>query len=985
MTSISSTSARPTLASDIFHLEELSSFKPDEHPLPAPNSICPDDQNTKTQAAPLLISEHSVLTEAKRRALETILQLCEWNNPEYEELTLRQLIMSKLCKAIEDHSLSSLSNIDENQLNSLWQMLTLIHYFAENAQKESSLTSQDIYPNKLKNWFCLRQHLELQDHLHRPGYTQGCFDDLESRALTLPNSNSSTCLGIQSCLQSLNTVFFDAKEKKSFSLLHVFMKETISLSMSLASLHGNPTPPYSTPKHAQTIIHNYSQIELGLYNVWKAVCCEINNTCLHLLTFFHPHPSETKEFVSLRKKIHTVIGDDLLGHLKNISTCCEISQKKYAKFLSNNFTFDDENCVQLSKNHSSQLCGIKNTLHSYISAVLEKLSALDELQIPEQRGKNTSFSSHNTIDSFQAQRIMSLEEFHQTCTRIQKKLFFLQKYLKNIFQAAENDFKRFHFSSTGQSELTPWDEVESLIQKKIETSKTEKKHKKKHNEPKVSKFVPVALQKEEEEEEEETKEPVKNLLKPAFSPFNILEMFTHNRLSEKPPISIPRGITEWTALHLALMTGRTEKLKEQHINQSVEENLSQTISPYVRSIFNHMYLGSCSFELISKLIHLNRPDLLSAIVPMWVADRYLTIELYGSAVAHIQQKNLLDHHSLIQVKETTSDLQTLPKDLSNYLTDLSEGILWYRYPVTQHDFLLQHHIPITDEFRWIQFFDQLSAGTQIIKPSTMNAFIDFANEKLLCSFKILYNSFFSENKEALIPLITPLHDHLKHHGQFLKDTLEKATRTSAYSQKETQSKNFIQEKQTLSSLITRSALCQQKAPTTAIKTIVEEIMTQLIRIKNTLEIIDICQDRHLFSFLLRNLLNSQWLFENIYNLELMILGNSPIHSHKFHEYETLLDRHPAGRLTPPLDALNPYNCNIWLHYEALCDKNIPPLNDYLHLLKNNIREATCDSEFTPAGISPKDGLEYMQKHAHCICGLLDQALQPLLNKLEKGI
>lgn len=554
----------------------------------------------------------------------------------------------------------------------------------------------------------------------------------------------------------------------------------------------------------------------------------------------------------------------------------------------------------------------------------------------------------------------------------------LGNYVDTIFHAAQEDFQGFSFPISPSSQRDVWSLVddEDFKERMSEEKQREKKVSKSHGREKerLTMHSPSSQTPLEEASQSTCSLPE---LHPSLSSFS-LQVLNEALVgsSFRSPSELLGFLPTFTALHQPVLFRHVERLLV-----VVPENLvqKQYCHRQMRGVLHHFYLSSCGFAILSTLIQSQKIELLSAVLPMWMADRALQMELHGDTLLTLRHKTLQTSHSLIDLCKRVGEWEDLSPSLQSYVENLTQGVSWYRYPCSYRRLITES--PIPQEFCWLNRCLQITKKDQGITQSVIHEYIDFMVQSHFSSYELLYHMLFAHGGEDLRSLLAPLHHHLEEVGQFLHQCISQPP-----SQGRVPFSRFSGESDILSTLIERcetvlngqSRICQQEEGRLAL----EEVSCHLIRIKNTLDIVDICPSPHFFAFYIRNLFNLQWLVEQMYALELLLYGAAPIRSHRFHDYETFLHELSEEKRTPHDPALFEYNFGIWLHYEELCQRPLSSLQEYRQILQNNIVEATCESGFTPVTKNPIDSLEVFQKHIRLVCRLLESALLPLVEKLQ---
>lgn len=444
------------------------------------------------------------------------------------------------------------------------------------------------------------------------------------------------------------------------------------------------------------------------------------------------------------------------------------------------------------------------------------------------------------------------------------------------------------------------------------------------------------------------------------SPYQYIELFLAQLPTVGSPLEIPKKLTHFSTLHRSMLT----RSKSPILFPSLDGIHASGYSARVKGLFNHLFLSSCGFELVSKLFSQNRFDLLSAVVPMWTADRYLMMELYGNAQCILQQKDIPERHSLLTLEPLLASHKPLSEEQHRYLTDLSYGIFWYRYPIIG---------ATTPEVEHLTSSNRLSLEQLKLEPGERREFIDFIFEKQKKSLELFYNTLLPSQSEEHSAHTFEL---IEHNLETWKQGMLQIPPSTAILSQPLEGIPFLH---SLLDTCTQSLRALQGRPNSLQKQqIIREIQLHLVRLSNTLEIAYLFPEPHLFAFYLRNLFNVQWLVEQMYQLCSLIQNCHIDHTHNFQAYETAFNKQATGRQVPPLECFFEYNFGISLHYEELLEKPIHAFNEYKLILENCIAESTCDADFRPIDLRPIDAHERFRYHANRIIEMLSNKLTALL-------
>lgn len=428
----------------------------------------------------------------------------------------------------------------------------------------------------------------------------------------------------------------------------------------------------------------------------------------------------------------------------------------------------------------------------------------------------------------------------------------------------------------------------------------------------------------------------------------------------------PRKITHFSVIHKNIFEGFFDKAEP--------SNMSQIIRYRMRELSNHLFLSSCGFELMSKLIQKNRLELLSAVFPCWILDRYLMVELHGDVQSLLQGYGVPERHSLHQTIDFISQRGPCPKKLREYIKGLSNGIFWYRYFVSYRNDTFSQS---SQEFMWLQTCHELAQETKRVDPKLKTEIVDFIQDRQASSLQLLYQTLSSYCGYESMPQIG------ERVGAYLLEWKNAFLQAQDSSSSDCRDGIFQPEIDRFSHLIEharRACFSLTDQPDMVVhRSILEEILLHLHSLKNVLEVASLCSEPHLLGFLMRNVLNVQWLREHMYLLECNLLHLSVSRTHNFRVYEEAL-RASGRRISRELPEFLEFNCGIALHYEELYQRPTPPFASYRQILEQNFKEATYEEGYTTVGAATHDSRGSFVEHVRRVSALIETALVPLLDR-----
>lgn len=924
-------------------LPSTGSFTPPEASglLPLPPSVAPPEHSSDGIRGLQEREAVSVLTR-KKQIFEKFIIQCGWNRPECCSYTLRQWIFVQLC---------------ELPCSFLREVETCSGTFSIHPASWKFAKRPSLFPEEEQALG--RDLLTLWHHL---SIVKGSGVKLREEVYVALRNMQEKFAHIGSC--------------QWLSLLRVYLGEETFLHTQIASFCNQPNQPYTDRITFRAIVSSYVKILHGIHLFSKKffdAAEGLNTTIMRAaISVLGGDPSIPP------KRGSTVVGEiasDVAGIPQAVSRlahylkfCLLRWNKSLVSFktLYQTVFFERDEKAELSIPTAlvPRLLEVASLLSKTLAEVREKMS-------------QTLAAWPEPFSIEDSERASTFQQMKDKYGLMQSQFALLGVYVDNIFHSAQEDFQGFSFPLAPSSQRDVWSLVdEDDLNECLSEEKQKKKSSKNHGRGREREITHSALHTSPEAESQPKHSSPELCSSLPFSPLQALTETLVESSHRCSPSELPGFLTTFTALHQPILFRHVERLLVA-MPGNVEQR--QYCHRQMRGMIHHFYLSSCGFMLLSTLIQSQKIGLLSAVLPMWMADRALQVEVYRDTLLTLQHKTLQTSHSLIDLCKRVGDWESLSPSLQAYVENLTQGVSWYRYPCSYRRWMTGPAIP--QEFCWLNRSLQITRSDQGISQNGIHEFIDFMVQSHLSSYELFYHTLFVHGREDLRSLLDPLHHHVEEVRRALHQSL-----SQSFSQVHASSSRFSSESDILSNLIERcetvlsghSRICQEEEGRIAL----EEISCHLIRIRNTLEIVDICPSPHLFAFYIRNLFNLQWLVEQMYALELLLYGADPIRSHRFHDYETFLHELSEERRIPHDPALFEYNFGIWLHYEELCHSPLSHLQEYRQILQNNIVEATCESGFTPVTKNSIDSLEVLQKHVRTVCRLLENALLPLMEKLQ---
>lgn len=458
---------------------------------------------------------------------------------------------------------------------------------------------------------------------------------------------------------------------------------------------------------------------------------------------------------------------------------------------------------------------------------------------------------------------------------------------------------------------------------------------------------------------------------PVIEPSDRLLECVHAHIRSREPHDIPSAFPFFAALHRNLLIGPTGRLSPPMGMSTMSVG---HISTRMKGVCNHLYLGACGLELIGKLLAAQRSDLMNAIIPTWMADRYLVSELHGDVQSLLSRNEQPSHHSLLELEGFLSHGRKLPDHLHEYIVHLSEGIIWYRYGASLTGRDQAGH---SSELYWLNVCNKLAIDNQAMDERTRMEFLEFVAQKQHASYELMYHTLSATSSdEGLERVGTVIGDYLQRWKTVQKGCVCASVQAEP-------SLLLVSMRQ----LVERARACYQtlerRIPNSKKARLLREIVLHVVRLQHTLEVAELFPLTHLFSFYYRNVLNAQWLLEHVYKLACYLHHLPIVQSHKFEEYEESLSTIGEARILPPLEELREYNSGVSLHYESLSQLPLHPFEQYQRMLEHDSLAVLSEDGFTHVSMRPFDSKACFQERANHLVGLLIAKLLPFFDQVSR--
>ena len=462
----------------------------------------------------------------------------------------------------------------------------------------------------------------------------------------------------------------------------------------------------------------------------------------------------------------------------------------------------------------------------------------------------------------------------------------------------------------------------------------------------------------------------------ASSSSRLLEFFDRE-IQKRPPHDVPSVFPKFARLHknfMGTMGGRLSPIigldAQQHVN----------VGPMrirMNGLCNHLYLESCGFDILGKLQRAQRMDLMSAIVPTWMADRYLVAELQGDVQLLACGNAYPVVHSLSALKGVLSGESELPVYLSEYIDQLSKGLVWYRYGRESQSI---EHLQESSEWRWLDVCNTLALQDRSMTQDQEREFVAFVAQKHQHSYELMYHSLAaSSSDKGLLDIASLFRPYLDQWKMTQQEAAQSPTLCAA--------SPIVLDMNRLIEAAKRMYESQVKKHASRKMTqMMRELVLHLTRFKHTIDVSELFPETHLWPYYYRNMLNIQWIIEGVYKIACSYHNLKDCKSHKFRDYEILLDSVPSSRLLPPLDVFSEYNLGVHVHYEAFPVSDFlgnTCLREYQAILEQGSRAALDGADYVTQDKKAVDAQGCFRQRVGFLVHSLSERLLPVFDRLMR--
>ena len=907
-------------------LEEASGL------LPLPCS--PLSSQEGVREPPVMAPNHEAEEETSRYVVQACLRKAGWDRPECHSYSLRQWICHELIRLwsamqFEDEQRRGKVQVekfssDPSRFNhtSILHVSTLLYHFANASKGSAEITLPKVFPAIQFLKERCQSVIPWVDLLRLLSRYYDFFERPIALICQMPVVRITPTETIRSLLlDSLGILSLQGKagppilEEDSCWLIE-FLQKTLRSLRKMKSCE-------EACKEAIKATVNVASIRPSFLPIWEALCCEIR------------------------------FGTRTVSDPRNEEIVQEIVERVKQRL----YDFHD-----ISSSY-------RREVFRGGQALLASLNTLYGL-LPKERLDASALLDRSRFDNIR-----------ERMTGIIPVMQFMCEFERSFFSVIGRDLHNIQFAPKKAVEVTSFEQADSqaLLELLVETKRQKEVRSvltlrgEKMRAETISSLTLNGLESKLEEEQSREAQETITAHESICQGRCFLELFLLNPMRERVPISIPRGLVHFAALHRdpfvrpasrqAFLQGMTSHAREGEI------------MPRMRGLYNHLYLSACGVELMTNLLRDGRSDLLSAVLPVWIADRYLMAELQGDVLFLDRGERPPERHSLLVFEEVFSHKKPLSLEARDYLRQLSSGIFWYRYSLARRDEAMEAQ---SSEWRWFERCHQLTREGRKLDSEKQAELIEFIKTKQSVSYHLLYHSFppVQEEMDRCVELIKGHFESWKRafleRGQACSPSLAAPILSSEevafFDQMIDKVKAFLSGP-------------SSEEPVEEQRRTIEEVLFHLIRFKNSIEIASLYPDDHFMAFHYRSMLHVQWLFEHIYQLGCMLAGCVVERTHRFLDYEEALNRSPKGRPFPPLDMFFEYNCGIGLHYEELFSLPLCPFEEYRLFLEQNCFQAMSEDGFTPVGARTCLSKDLYEARLHRLVRGLFDVLHPFFESL----
>jgi hypothetical protein len=421
-------------------------------------------------------------------------------------------------------------------------------------------------------------------------------------------------------------------------------------------------------------------------------------------------------------------------------------------------------------------------------------------------------------------------------------------------------------------------------------------------------------------------------------------------LSNQVSIS-PLTDLSWTCLtrltNWIQRTGRMSELVPLDLDSSLNDYEKMRIHLSIQEAKDHIFLGSCGFEVFLKACTQQQFVTLASIVPMLILDWHIQAEQPRAATYLQQTGKLSQFHHLPGLSQSIGEWDALPDSLHQYLKDFKMALIWSRYP---------HSIHVRKEeekvLNWILFSlewtQNIYTSKDKIQETDINHLLNlikFIFQSHLNSIHLLvYRRLTDPSIQDSINLLTSLFQSLENKfKQEFVGLIGESWSTLRPSHPKSSIQKALQENwewihHSIEEARLKPSIVKMDFGNPLIP--LKEAASHLMRVETALLLSELYPDSHLDAWHLRNCLNFQLVFENILISQGIMEDLGFIQTHDFALLMEVLE--PAKwhsqdtSLTHEL--FMKFNLHLGIHYPRQVLKNRP------HLFLQTLVQATKQSQ-----------------------------------------
>lgn len=411
-----------------------------------------------------------------------------------------------------------------------------------------------------------------------------------------------------------------------------------------------------------------------------------------------------------------------------------------------------------------------------------------------------------------------------------------------------------------------------------------------------------------------------------------------------PQSNIEHFITHINDYSITSIIPESMKLLITKLPRKIQANSAQAGIAYQESL-HHLFFSGCGLELYFTALMNRDLKSLGSIIPMLIMDWHVQIEQLATMETLKLGESISHSHSLTATLRQANLLESTSLEMQGHLFNLDQGLIWSRYPASS---LYRSKRQLPSGLKWLSFSHDLLAISNELKVAPSKEQIKELTKFILHSHSqsLTYFTTSTVSDPEVQNLIT-----LFGSGNIVEKKLMQ-TIDEMYEIIPTGGAQAAQKNETPSenqALIAKAVGIIQKqlqAPSTEssrngiYQATLQDVRLHLLRLSASLALSTKTKASYFSAWHARNLMNLQWIFEQIYVSQYFIKYQETPYMHDFSLFQTLLGLQKSN----PEEILK-YNYGIGIHYPCKFSED-PFFADFVHVIEEDCANYGNHSGFT---------------------------------------